>query len=164
MKSARILLNKNEWLVLVACLAMVAALGATNYWIGWEYSFSVFYLLPIFICIHYIGRLSGLFVSVIAGSMWLFLDLYTNHYHRHYSDVLVGYWNGLALLGFLVIFSMLMSSVEEALVRQKGISRNLESLLTLAPYDEVGWDMSSEEPQTPLPGTAQKVDEAAPKS
>jgi hypothetical protein len=160
MKWTKNLPDKTQILVLIGALALVTLLGLANFWIGWEYSFGFFYLLPIFIGVHYVGKWAGLFLAVLSGITWLAMELHSNplaNTELPSARPDVCYWNGMALLGFFVIFALLMASVETALQKEKGISRNLETLLTLAPYDQQGWDVhadSSEasQPKEPQPG------------
>lgn len=124
----------HPYLAFVGSLVMVALLGLAVYFAGWEYSLSIFFLLPIFLCVHYAGKWPGVVMALVSGATLLVLDLFVSGHP--YTHQIIGYWNGVALVGFFLIFTVLMASVEEALHREKGINRNLESLLTLAPYDQ----------------------------
>jgi hypothetical protein len=163
MSASRILPNKFQILVFLGSLALVALLGAASYWIGWQISFAIFYLLPIFLCVHLVGRWAGLVLSVAASVMWVALELTSNPipvFQRQADEgdairlvlasstrpqrieigylPIITYWNGLALGGFFVIFTLLLSSMEAALEREKRINQNLETLMTLAPFEAKG--------------------------
>jgi hypothetical protein len=137
MKLASILPTKLQILLLLGAVILVALLGLASLYATWQFSFAIFYLLPIFMAVHFVGKWSGLLLSVFAGMTWLAVELQSNDV----SEPLAIYWNGWALTGVFVIFSLLLASVEAALDKQKGITRNLEELLTLAPYDQEGWEM-----------------------
>lgn len=136
MKQADILPSPKQFLIILASLALVVLLGLANYLLTWEISFAIFYLLPIFLCVHNVGRMSGIIVSLAAGATWFTVEAVSA---PHYSHPIFGYWNGTALLGVFLIFTLLMASVEESLKREKSINKTLESLLTLAPSDQQGW-------------------------
>lgn len=149
-------------LALGASLILVALVAAAEYY-GRPISFTIFYLLPIFIAVHNVGRIPGLIVAGLSGACAVYIDLTLNpvyalnENHVLYVHQIVGVWNGLALTSMFVIFALLVSSVEAALKREKRINQNLESLLTLSPADSRGWlapsgtlpDFMQDKPATP---------------
>jgi hypothetical protein len=159
MKASRGTPFLTQVLVLLASLAIVALLGGASYRLGWQISLAIFYLVPIFLCVHHIGRWAGLVVSVLACATWLTLELNVNPLYaqrnpRHelfHVHPIIAIWNGLALGGFFVIFTLLLDSIESALHREKRINQNLENLLTLAPFEETGRSPSAARPETFLP-------------
>lgn len=131
-------------LALIASLILVALVAAAEYY-GRPISFSIFYLLAIFFCVHNVGRWPGIVLAVVCGATWLVMELNFNPIYsdRGHSvnrvDPMIGYWNGFALTGVFVIFAVLVASLESALQREKRINQNLETLLTLSPSDSRGW-------------------------
>src|SRR5438132_10492843 len=127
MKLARILPNRMQLVALVTALALVALLGVANYKIGWQVSFAIFYLLPILIVVHNVGRWPGLIVSVICGITWLVVELESNPLYRlHESHILYldsyfAYSTGIPLTGLFIILTLLVASVESSLGRAKAI-------------------------------------------
>jgi hypothetical protein len=163
MSLAKAIPSKTQWLILLGCVALTAVVAAGNFWVGWQISFTIFYLLPIYIAVANVGRWSGLLLAVASGIIWLINDLRFAQRFEMPGDPNYGYWvccwNGLALLGFFVIFALAIASLESALEREKSINRNLQSLLTLAPYDQGGWQLPSDDnPQPVSPEGAPRTD------
>ena len=102
-------------LVTGAALALVGLLGVVDYQTGWEYSFSVFYLLPIFLAAWVGGLVAGLLVSLASAATWLAADLLWD-YHLHVS---AAYWNATVRLGFFVIVTAALSSLRAARERRE---------------------------------------------
>ena len=131
-------------LAFLASLILVALVAAAEYY-GRPISFTIFYLLPIFIAVHNVGRVPGIIIAGVSGACAVYIDLTynplyaLNEIHPLFIHELVGMWNGLALTSMFIIFAVLISSVESALKREKRINQNLESLLTLSPADSRGW-------------------------
>jgi thiamine transporter ThiT len=148
MSVAKMLPNKMQCLILMGCLALAAGVGLANSWMGWQISCAIFYLLPIYIAVSHVGRWSGIFLAVLCGLTWMAVD--TEHIDR-YADPWVCYWNGLAMLGFFTIFAMSIASLESALQREKSINSNLQALLTLAPYEQQGWQLPTTNPPPSMP-------------
>jgi hypothetical protein len=94
-----------------AGIALVPAVGVVDYVTGWEFSFGIFYLLPICLVTLGAGKWPGLGLSLASALVWLGNELATN---PHYTHPLAPYWNAGVRLGFFVIITLMMSSLRAA--------------------------------------------------
>lgn len=104
--------------ITTGCL-FVAAIGIGDYLTGNEFSFSLFYLIPIVFVTWFSGRNLGLAISVIAAITWFLADALVG---QSYSQPIIRYWNAAVRLGFFVIVTLLLPALK-ALEREKEIAR-----------------------------------------
>ena len=98
---------------------IVVILGYLDYLTGFEYSFSLFYLLPIGLAAWFIGRGSALILSALSAISWAVSNAMAGQTYTHPS---IGFWNTIIRLGFFVIVSLLIASIRSALKREKELS------------------------------------------
>ena len=103
-----------------AALALVLAVGAVDYRTGAELSVSLFYALPIFVASWFVGRRSGLAVSVFCAVDHILVDL-IGHAGRFPRGVVL--WNAVVELGFFVTFTLLLVGLKSALDRESALAR-----------------------------------------
>ena len=101
-------------------VALVAVIGAVHYLTGYEWSYSIFYLLPVGIASWYGGKRLGLMLCVVAAATWLWIDLTSGHV---YSLVGIPIWNACVRLGFFAITADLLLRLHRALEVQKSLAR-----------------------------------------
>jgi diguanylate cyclase (GGDEF)-like protein len=104
------------FLILVAILLDVL-IGLLDHFSGYEISFSIFYLIPVFLVSRCKGRTEGVVICCVCAGTWLAADLGAGH---EYSQYWIPYWNALVRLGFflavclsLVSMRCSMESLEE---------------------------------------------------
>jgi hypothetical protein len=88
-------------------ITFILFLGMVDYYTGIEFSFSIFYLLPISITSWYVGNRTGILASTISGIVWFLADIGAGHV---YSSTLILVWNSLMRLGLFLIISMVLST------------------------------------------------------
>src|SRR5437867_4834458 len=93
-------------MVLVLGLGLIVAIGVVDVLTGPELSFSVFYLLPVFLTTFAAGRPAGIAVSTISAVVWLVADSASG---AHYSLWWAPYWNASMRLGTFLTVTMLVS-------------------------------------------------------
>lgn len=93
---------------------MIAVLGIVDYLIGYEISFSVFYLLPVVFVAWFHERNYAITVSVISASVWLCADALSGH---GYSHVAIPVWNSIMRLGFFLVAVFSLSEIKRLLER-----------------------------------------------
>ncbi|MFH1964855.1 MAG: hypothetical protein ABIJ42_04870 [Acidobacteriota bacterium] len=86
---------------------LVLFLGFVDYSTGTEFSFSIFYLLPISLASWYIGKRAGIFISIISSIMWFLADFIGGNI---YSSTLILIWNSVMRLSLFLIISILLSN------------------------------------------------------
>lgn len=99
---------------------MILLLGAIDYYSGFEFSFSIFYLLPIMLVTWRAGRMSGLVFSFLGALTWFVADAAAGHL---YSSALIYIWNTIMRLGFFLIISTLLAVLKKELQLQKELAR-----------------------------------------
>ncbi len=105
---------------LITGFALIAAIGVLDYLTGYDYSFSVFYVLPIALITWIISQRLGLAASLISTFAWLAADMASR---PPYTQSLVPVWNTLIRLSFFVIITLLLAALKRALQRESELSR-----------------------------------------
>ena len=100
----------------------IVILGWIDLATGFEYSFSVFYLMPVSIAAWYDSVRSTIVTIVVSGLTWLYADFSAGH---DYSNPFIPFWNACVRLGFFSIVAMLLIKVR----------RNLAVLTMMAMQD-----------------------------
>jgi signal transduction histidine kinase len=107
MNALRYLGRRSRASVIILGILLVALLGIVDYATGSEFSFSIFYLLPISMVAWFVGFPAGALISVLAAIAYL-----TDTIGRDlYSHASIPYWNTLARLGFFFIVASALSSL-----------------------------------------------------
>ena len=103
-------------------------LGAVDYFLGPELSFSVFYTVPIMLASWYGGKKAGLILVIVSSAIWLGADLTTS---KEYSSFLIPVWNTFVRLCFFLIIWKLLTLVHEKLLLEESLA-DTDSLTGLA--------------------------------
>lgn len=111
--------NKNPLILIIAGLLINIGIGFIDFKLGREFSFSLFYLIPIILMTLAFGRYVGFIFCIIATGTWFAVDQLGN---ASYSHQIIGYWNAIMRLGFFVMITWLLPVLQE-LEREKQISR-----------------------------------------
>jgi len=90
------LAQRPPWIVVVAGLVAVAALGYVDFATGPELTPLLFYLAPVVLVAWYAGRGPALGVACAGAIAWLLSDALTHGAYAHWS---IPYWNGVLRLG-----------------------------------------------------------------
>jgi glucose-6-phosphate-specific signal transduction histidine kinase len=87
-------------------IILVVLMGIIDYVTGREFSFSIFYLIPIFIVVWYSGRWDGIIIALLGSIVWLVVDKMGSK--GSITDAIV-LWNALVRFGFFIIIVNLVS-------------------------------------------------------
>src|SRR6266446_3167266 len=68
------------WLVFIEALVLVASIGWVDYVTGWEWSFFIFYALPIFLVVRKVGRPLGFAFALLCAVTWCVAQIDSNPY------------------------------------------------------------------------------------
>jgi diguanylate cyclase (GGDEF)-like protein len=93
---------------IITSLLLVVVLGILDYLTGNEYSFSLFYLIPISLIAWYVNRPTGIFISILIAVTWLVADLILG---ADYSHPIIYIWNTMIRFGFFIISTYLISEL-----------------------------------------------------
>jgi hypothetical protein len=116
-------LNKKSKLFLITSgLVSVLFIGYFDYLTGYEISFSLFYLLPIFLITWFVNGKTGVIISILSAISWLTADLLSEH---HYTHPAIPYWNMSIRVGFFLIFTFLLAKLKFIMEEQ---ARNILKL------------------------------------
>jgi len=112
-------ISKPGWVVVgVLLLGLVACL---DYITGTEFSFSLFYLLPITLISWTISERFGLAFAVLASCAWIAVDLGSDNPNRT-TNLIAYLWNAIARLGFFLL-PVFMIRLNRALEREQELAR-----------------------------------------
>lgn len=99
---------------------LVAVLGIIDYFTGYEISFSLFYLIPVFLVGWYSTRDLTLVIATLSAITWLTADMESG---ARYTNAVIPIWNMLIRLGFFVIVTLLLAALRAAHDREQRFAR-----------------------------------------
>lgn len=105
-------LSKKAFFRRVLLFVMIAVWGVIDLATGYEYSFAVFYLIPVSIAAWYDNKYMTTVTIVLSALTWLYADYEAGH---HYSSSIIPFWNTCARLGFFSIFASLLFKIKKNL-------------------------------------------------
>jgi len=114
------LAHRPPWIVVVAGLVAVAALGYVDFATGPELTPLLFYLAPVALVAWYAGRGPALGVACAGAIAWLLSDALTHGAYAHWS---IPYWNGVLRLGALALVADIVARLREAAARERDQGR-----------------------------------------
>ena len=103
----------------MAATLLLLGIGALDYVSGSEISFSVFYMLPIFLFAWLTDEKVGTALSFISAAIWLLADIFAGSY---YSSPLIYVWNSIVRLIFFLLV-VLLARIGKDLERERLHSR-----------------------------------------
>lgn len=101
------------------CLLLTAGLGLLDYITGPEYSFSIFYLLPVTLAVLVNGSRLGYLVAVMSALVWMLADLVSG---AVYSSAWIPLWNTLVRLGYFTLNSYLIGRLTRMVAEVRELS------------------------------------------
>jgi predicted signal transduction protein with EAL and GGDEF domain len=113
----------SRWLkasLLVGEIALILCLGAFDLWTGPELSFSIFYLLPIYLAVWLLDKWPGMLISIVSAVTWLVADSMAGH---TYSHPLIPYWNAAVRLSFFLVTMYLLAQLKERLETEETLAQ-----------------------------------------
>lgn len=105
---------------IVVGFALIAAVGILDFLTGYEFAFSLFYLIPISLVTWLTGRRLGIVASLVSAAAWLISDVAAGN---PYSHPAIYAWNTFMGFGFFVIIALLLSSLRRALEHERELAR-----------------------------------------
>jgi diguanylate cyclase (GGDEF)-like protein len=108
--------KKLRHIILLLGFVLTGIIGFIDYLTGYEFAFSVFYVIPIAIVTWQTTFRLGLVTSFSGALLWLGVDLALAHPYSHYF---IPVWNSFIRLSFFVIITFLLSKLRESLEREK---------------------------------------------
>ncbi len=102
-------------------LAFVIILGIIDYFTGYEVSFSLFYLIPIFTVVWFTNGRMGLLLSSASALVWFIADYSAGLSYSHPS---VYIWNTIIRMGFFSVVSILGSNLKKSYKLNQELARS----------------------------------------
>jgi diguanylate cyclase (GGDEF)-like protein len=122
LKSVHAFLSRRSRLQLAAgALILIAAIGATDNFTGFELSLSILYLIPVAVCAWYAGTGLGFAACIVSAATWLLVDFTSGH---EYAHPVIPYWNAGVRLSFFGIVAFLLVRLREALALQESLAQH----------------------------------------
>jgi diguanylate cyclase (GGDEF)-like protein len=100
--------NKLFWIALGVLLLLIVAF--LDFSTGVELSFSIFYLIPIFLFTWAINGNIGIAVACISAGIWLAIEVISG---PQYSNSFIYFWNAIIRLGFFLLPVLLVRNLEQ---------------------------------------------------
>jgi GGDEF domain-containing protein len=104
--------KQSESLIVFAGFILIGIIGFIDYLIGYEFAFSVFYVLPISLVTWFTNQRLGFGASVASAMVWLIADITTG---QSYSSPFIPFWNSFIRFAFFIIITLLLSSLKSSL-------------------------------------------------
>jgi diguanylate cyclase (GGDEF)-like protein len=101
-------------------ILLVFIVGAVDHLTGYEISFSIFYLIPIYIGSWYLTQHLNIFICVVCAVTWFIVDYTSGH---QYSHELIPYWNACVRLGIFFVVAILLKKLKGTLEHQVSLAQ-----------------------------------------
>ena len=106
MKTLDYLLTTHVYFRRIFILISLLLIGWLDLATGFEYSITVFYLMPVSIAAWYEPTRIALSAVILSGLIWLYSDFHTGHI---YSSPIIPYWNaGVRVISFAIVAFLLI--------------------------------------------------------
>jgi diguanylate cyclase (GGDEF)-like protein len=105
-------------------LIIIVIVGVIDYLTGYEVELAIFYLIPIAFVAWFAGRRSGALISIVSAIIIFLADMFAG---KVFSHPLIGFWNTMATLGVFFIIAFSLSSLKNALEKER-MSAQTDSL------------------------------------
>lgn len=118
-------------------LAAITVLGFTDYVVGSELSFSIYYLLPISVAVFFNGKTLGIVSSFLCAFMWLAADIASG---LVYTSILYPIWNAMVRLGYFLLHTFILNRllITINLVKKLSLHDPLTSAANWRFFEEYG--------------------------
>ncbi len=114
------LTKQSKPFMLTLSLLLVLLIGIADYMAGPDISLLIFFMLPIFLAVWFVGKRAGGLVLILSGASWTAIALMSSH---PYSNAAIPYWNIVTRLGFLLIFGNILTSLKKVLEHEQELAR-----------------------------------------
>ena len=116
----RLVERRSALAVSLLVLALIAGLGWIDYETGWEWSFSIFYMVPVALGSWRFGTTAAALLSVLCGIAWFAADQLAGHV---YSHELIPYWNASVRTGMFLALGLTLAALRGTLRHAHRLAR-----------------------------------------
>lgn len=118
------LANSSSGIISILSFLLLAVIAAVDYLLGYEISFSIFYLIPVGLTTWFGVKHSGIMLACVAALLWLAADKHSGHTYSHLSIL---YWNTAVRLSFFFIVARLLKFIKKRLREEENLA-DIDSL------------------------------------
>jgi diguanylate cyclase (GGDEF)-like protein len=111
---------KLRYRALAGAVVLVGLLATLDELTGIEISFALFYVGPVFLAAWFAGPWAGVAISVLSAVAWQVANQLAA---ESFSGPLIPLWNTFSRLTVLVVISVLLTRLKQALERERTLSR-----------------------------------------
>lgn len=128
--ASKYLEKKSVPFVWAAALGVALVIGLLDYITGYEIGLSVFYLAPIGLCVWFISRQAGVWMSVV-GTFMMGVTMYLTGYVAGVGqrDYWADLWTLFLRLSFYLVVVFLLDSLRRSFEEQRRLVRDLKKAL-----------------------------------
>lgn len=112
--------------LVAATFAATLLIGILDYLTGTEFSFFVFYFIPVGIASWGLGRRAGMLTAAGCAAMWLAVEMASGHAYAWWLNRYLD--TGIRLVAYLVLAAVI-AAVRESLRRERALSAELQEAL-----------------------------------
>ena len=112
--------DQKVWGIIGLGFTLVVLIGAIDYLTGAYFSFSIFYLIPIYIVSRRGGLYAGIFISICGAIAWLAADLMGD---LKYPNRLIPFWNAFVRLSIFLVVAYLVCKLQESYQTERNLAR-----------------------------------------
>lgn len=98
----------------------IIVLGVVDYLTGFAISFAFFYLLPVSLSAWFVGRKTGLWISVLSAITWQGANYLAG---ETFSNPMIPFWNATTRVGFFFAVTFLLAELRRVHEWEKALSR-----------------------------------------
>lgn len=115
--------NQSKPVLIGLGLFLVLVIGFIDYLIPPDISTSIFYLIPVAMTTWFVGKNTGVLISIASAIAW-FIGNETSKGYQLTS--IIPYWNASVRLGFFLTIAYLLSELKSSLNRERKMARTDE--------------------------------------
>jgi len=109
-----------KYVVFIICFLLIPFLGILDYYTGYEFSFTVFYLVPIIICAYFTNNYYSFLISLVSALAWYFAD---SHSGFLYANKIIPVINSFLKFIIFLLVSYSFIKIKKLLEMEKELSR-----------------------------------------
>jgi len=112
--------KRGKSFILICGLVLIMLLGVLDYFTGFEFSFAVFYLLPVALVAWFGSKRAAVVTSIFSAATWQAANQLAGEY---FSSLVVPLWNTATRLGFFLVVALLLVRLKESLAHETDLAR-----------------------------------------
>jgi diguanylate cyclase (GGDEF)-like protein len=114
-------LNRQKPAVILGIgLAGMLIVGLLDFWTGYEFAFSLFYLFPIILVPWRVNKQAGMMASLLSAGIWSFANWLAG---EKYASPFVAPFNTLIRLAFFIIVTVMLHNLRQSLEKERRLAR-----------------------------------------